>query len=415
VQSILLRAQYLEYKVSHYLDKAAESLFGFVSVLPGAFSAFRYEAIEGEPLRKFLEGHKITDSKMEADKYPTLFESNKFLAEDRIMCLEILTKEGYNYLLRFIPGAKALTDPPMSLIQLLKQRRRWYNGTIVSTIYVLLSCKKLWRRNWTSCCKSNNSFCRNLFIMILYFYMFLNLVVSSFLIGIFYATFSIFVRATYDYSKDFSITHTANNLENAYLILMGVVLVLSVSVKIQYIEDMFRYVSFLFGIISIVMITSLPQLDDYSLYNIITVSFLAFIVLSYFVPFILNISTLKITDFVKGVIYSIFMAPTFINLITLYSICNLHDVSWGSRPSGKVTKGQSQREKNMEASYKNTRSYVLVFYFWINVGAGTVITQLSRRDNGSVLLAFAALPMLVVVLKLIFAILHKISLNFNFC
>ena len=38
-------AQYVEYKVSHYLDKATESLFGFVSVLPGAFSTFRWEAI----------------------------------------------------------------------------------------------------------------------------------------------------------------------------------------------------------------------------------------------------------------------------------------------------------------------------------------------------------------------------------
>jgi len=42
-ESILLRSQYVEYKVSHYVDKATESLFGFVSVLPGAFSTFRWE------------------------------------------------------------------------------------------------------------------------------------------------------------------------------------------------------------------------------------------------------------------------------------------------------------------------------------------------------------------------------------
>lgn len=42
-ESVILRTQYVEYKVSHYLDKAAESLFGFVSVLPGAFSTFRWE------------------------------------------------------------------------------------------------------------------------------------------------------------------------------------------------------------------------------------------------------------------------------------------------------------------------------------------------------------------------------------
>jgi chitin synthase len=58
VESVLLRAQYVEYKVSHYMDKATESLFGFVSVLPGAFSTFRWECINGAPLHEFLKGCK---------------------------------------------------------------------------------------------------------------------------------------------------------------------------------------------------------------------------------------------------------------------------------------------------------------------------------------------------------------------
>jgi cellulose synthase/poly-beta-1,6-N-acetylglucosamine synthase-like glycosyltransferase len=58
IEGAIVRAQYVEYKMSHYLDKVAESLFGFVSVLPGAFSTFRWHWIEGVPLDTFLLGSK---------------------------------------------------------------------------------------------------------------------------------------------------------------------------------------------------------------------------------------------------------------------------------------------------------------------------------------------------------------------
>ena len=55
-EGLLARAQYVEYKISHYVDKATETLFGYVRVLPGAFSTFRWEAIKGRPLNQFLKG-----------------------------------------------------------------------------------------------------------------------------------------------------------------------------------------------------------------------------------------------------------------------------------------------------------------------------------------------------------------------
>jgi cellulose synthase/poly-beta-1,6-N-acetylglucosamine synthase-like glycosyltransferase len=33
-------------------------------------------------------------------------DANKYLAEDRIMCLEIIAKKGENFILNYIPGAK---------------------------------------------------------------------------------------------------------------------------------------------------------------------------------------------------------------------------------------------------------------------------------------------------------------------
>jgi chitin synthase len=66
--------------MGHSPDKCNESFFGFISVLPGAYSLFRWNAIKGKPLDMFFKNINRTDS-------PSCGEANEFLAEDRVMCL----------------------------------------------------------------------------------------------------------------------------------------------------------------------------------------------------------------------------------------------------------------------------------------------------------------------------------------
>ena len=73
---------------------------------------FRWEAIKGDPLESFFHG---MDKNTHTPK-----EANMYLAEDRIMCLEILVKNSCKYVLQYIPGATGLTDPPTKLSNLIK-------------------------------------------------------------------------------------------------------------------------------------------------------------------------------------------------------------------------------------------------------------------------------------------------------
>jgi chitin synthase len=94
------------------VDKCFEALFGFIGVLPGAFSMFNWKAIRNEPLQKFFYG-------MEKHSH-SCYEANMYLAEDRVMCLAILIQKKGGFFLGYVPQAVAATDPPTSLIGLIK-------------------------------------------------------------------------------------------------------------------------------------------------------------------------------------------------------------------------------------------------------------------------------------------------------
>ena len=60
----LVAAQNFEYKISNILDKPTGSMFGYISVLPGAFSAYRWIALQNDktgrgPLASYFKGEVL--------------------------------------------------------------------------------------------------------------------------------------------------------------------------------------------------------------------------------------------------------------------------------------------------------------------------------------------------------------------
>ncbi len=66
---------------------------------------FRWKAISGQPLDIFFKN--VTSAQV-----PTCSEANQYLAEDRIMCLQIYIKADAKYTLAYVPDAVAYTDGP---------------------------------------------------------------------------------------------------------------------------------------------------------------------------------------------------------------------------------------------------------------------------------------------------------------
>lgn len=179
----LVAAQNFEYKMSNILDKPLESSFGYVSVLPGAFSAYRYRAILGRPLQQYFHGDHSLASRLgkKGIQGMGIFKKNMFLAEDRILCFELVAKAKSKWTLGYVKPAKGETDVPESAAELIGQRRRWLNGSFAAGVYSLAHFNRMY--------KSSHGVIRMIFLHIQAFYTTAGLIMSWFALGNWFTTF----------------------------------------------------------------------------------------------------------------------------------------------------------------------------------------------------------------------------------
>jgi hypothetical protein len=178
-------------------------------------------------------------------------------------------------------------------------------------------------------------------------------------------------------------------------------------VNIDWAEWGYRISAFFMGLFTVFMVVSLVVYFDESETSAISIFFFLAILGSYAVPLILHCGELSVIDFLKGIVYLIFLSPTYINIISLYSICNIHDISWGSRPAGDDVSKASKRDINMSIDYKNYRSQFLVVWAASNASIGFIVVLISRSGQQSYLFFFAAILTVMIGFKLICSFLHS--------
>ncbi|KAF8482206.1 chitin synthase-domain-containing protein [Gautieria morchelliformis] len=327
----LVAAQNFEYKMSNILDKPMESVFGYISVLPGAFSAYRYIALQNDkdgtgPLASYFKGEVLHGRDTD------IFTSNMYLAEDRILCFELIAKKNANWVLRYVKNAIGETDVPESLPEFIGQRRRWLNGSFFAAIYALAHSGQILR--------SGHSLGRKVFLMVESAYNVINLVFAWFAIGNFYLFFVILTSSIESPSFNLKGISFFNSIvQYCYAAIVVACFLFSMGNKPKAAVWKYKLSSILFAFLSMYMIICAiictvhaarsPGTSTYAqmmLSIIATYASYVFSSVLWLDPFHL------VTSFVQYLL----MSATYINILNVYAFANLDDISWGTKQEGVI-------------------------------------------------------------------------------
>ncbi|KAJ1649474.1 hypothetical protein IWQ61_009454 [Dispira simplex] len=346
----LVAAQNFEYKMSNILDKPLESVFGYISVLPGAFSAYRYAALQNTapgvgPLAAYFKGELLHSSEGTGG----IFEANMYLAEDRILCFELVAKKNCNWLLKYVKSAKGVTDVPDSLSELISQRRRWLNGSFFAAFYAMV--------HWYKIFQSGHSFLRIILLIVEFIYNLISLTFTWFALGNFYLCYFFLYRnvlAAEERKPGNDPFFGAGKyiyepVRALYLLALATIFVISLGNRPQGSKTTYMICVILFMVVMVVMIYTAMFMVVKSIQNtefrnglsVLKDPTFRDIVISFASTYgMYIISSLMYFDpwhmFTSFIQYLLFL-PAFINILSVYAFCNVHDVSWGTKGDNSVS------------------------------------------------------------------------------
>ncbi|KAI7860767.1 chitin synthase 1 [Circinella umbellata] len=348
----LVAAQNFEYKISNILDKPLESVFGHISVLPGAFSAYRYEALQDDvygqgPLQKYYLGEKMHGR--DAD----IFTANMYLAEDRILCYSLVSKKDSKWVLRYVCNAYGETDVPDRVPEFISQRRRWLNGSFFAAVYSLVHWKSIWQ--------SNHFILRKFMFMIENLYQLFNLIFSWFALANFYIVFYTMTASMKSVDLDpkpFSanvahILHTVLNYIYVLLLIIQFIIAMgnrpqgfkwAYTISFVFFAILMGYIMFCIVWITVASMKNavthaegsaneLMALIDQSTFRYVIISAIS----TYLIYWIASLLFLDISHMVTSFFQYLFLSPSYVNVLNIYSFCNTHDVSWGTKGDNGIS------------------------------------------------------------------------------
>ncbi|KAJ7188329.1 glycosyltransferase family 2 protein [Mycena filopes] len=326
----LVAAQNFEYKISCILDKPTESMFGYISVLPGAFSAYRYIALQNNkhgigPLASYFKGEVLHGHDTD------IFTSNMYLAEDRILCFELVAKANSRWILKYVKGAIGETDVPDALPEFIGQRRRWLNGSFFAATYAIAHVGQIMR--------SGHSLTRKVFLMIETGYTIIGLVFAWFSIGNLYIFFVVLTSSLEDPSFKMPAIKYVNTVVQ-YLMASVVVacFLFSMGNKPHASKWKYKITAICLAILMAYMICAsiLCALAAARQGGGANSAMLFSVVITYGLYASSSILAFDPWHMLTSFIPYLLLSPTYINILNIYAFSNLDDISWGTKQDSIV-------------------------------------------------------------------------------
>ncbi|CAK5281509.1 unnamed protein product [Mycena citricolor] len=342
----LVAAQNFEYKMSNILEKPVEDIFGYISVLPGAFSAYRYIAIQNNkhglgPLASYFKGEVLHGHDTD------IFTSNMYLAEDvimsltsprqgthvtqRILCFELVAKANSDWILKFVKNAVAETDVPDGLPEFISQRRRWLNGSFFAATYAIAHVGQILR--------SGHSKTRKTFLMIETGYTAINLLFSWFSLANFFIFFVVLTSSLEDpYFKMPAIKYANTVVQYTLIAVIIACFLLAMGNKPRAAKWKYQTASILFAVLMMYMIfasvlCALAAAHQGGQANSVM---LFSLVITYGLYASSSILAFDPWHMVTSFLPYLLLSPTYINILNIYAFSNLDDISWGTKQDSVV-------------------------------------------------------------------------------
>ncbi|KAI8667038.1 Chitin synthase [Fusarium sp. Ph1] len=331
----LVASQNFEYKMSNILDKPLESVFGYITVLPGALSAYRFHALQNDetghgPLSQYFKGETLHG------QHADVFTANMYLAEDRILCWELVAKRGERWVLKYVKGCTGETDVPDTVSELISQRRRWLNGAFFAAVYSLVHFKQIWL--------TDHTVARKVLLHIEFFYQFIQLLFTFFSLANFYLTFYFVAGGLTDPKVD-PFGHNIGTvifhiLRYACVLLISTQFILSLGNRPQGSNKLYLTSMIIYGVIMVyttfatiyIIVRQLTADDDkIEMGNNVFTNLIVSILSTVGMYFIMSVIYLDPWHMITSSAQYFVLLPSYICTLQIYAFCNTHDVTWGTK------------------------------------------------------------------------------------